>query len=186
MIPTTVTKGTRISLAVTPNVGDFAEAITFLSNETNAAAYWSPLEDDVLTLAARGRLGTLFGEDTKDLPGTKRFYAGGGGSIRGYEFQSVGPVDASNDPEGGRSVIELGAEMRFRVTDTIGLVPFVEGGTVYNASVPDFSETMRWAAGLGMRYYTAAGPLRLDIAFPMNPRRQDEDFEFYVSFGQAF
>ena len=180
------TKGTRISLAVTPNVGDFAEAITFLSNETNAAAYWSPLEDDILTLAARGRLGTLFGEDTKDLPGTKRFYSGGGGSIRGYKFQSVGPVDASNDPEGGRSVIELGAEMRFRVTDTIGLVPFVEGGTVYNASVPDFSETMRWAAGLGLRYYTAAGPLRLDVAFPMNPRRQDEDFEFYVSFGQAF
>lgn len=180
------TEGTRVSLAITPNLGDFAEMLTFMTPETNAAGYWSPLDSNFLTLAARGRLGALFGEDTKDLPGTKRYYAGGGGSIRGYEFQSVGPVDDSNDPEGGRSVIELGAEMRFRVTDTIGFVPFTEGGTVYNSSLPDFSETMRWAAGVGLRYYTVAGPLRLDIAFPLNPRRQDEDFEFYVSFGQAF
>jgi translocation and assembly module TamA len=180
------TEGTRLSLAVTPNVGDFSEMITFLSSDTNAAGYWTPMDSDFLTLAARGRLGALFGEDTRDLPGTKRFYAGGGGSIRGFEFQSVGPVDDKNDPEGGRSVIELGAEMRFRVTESIGFVPFTEGGTVYNSSLPDFSETMRWAAGVGLRYYTVAGPLRFDIAFPLNPRRQDEDFEFYVSFGQAF
>src|SRR3546814_3585669 len=82
---------------------------------------------------------------------SRRFYAGGGGSIRGYEYQLVGPLDADDDPFGGTSLVELGGELRVRVTDEIGVVPFVDGGTVYDDPVPGGDETLRWAAGLGLR-----------------------------------
>ena len=126
------------------------------------------------------------GESTEDLPANKRFYAGGGGSVRGYEFQTVGPLDDDDDPLGGRSLVEVSAEVRTRVTDEIGLVPFVDGGTVFDTAYPDFDETLRWAAGIGLRYFTAVGPVRVDFAFPLNGRDDDDAFQFYVSFGQAF
>ena len=81
--------------------------------------------------AGRFSLGSVFGSSTADIPADKRFYAGGGGSIRGYGFQDVGPRDAEGEPTGGRSLIEVGAEMRVKVTDTIGIVPFIDGGNVY-------------------------------------------------------
>ena len=73
-----------------------------------------------------------------------------------------------------------------QLTDTIGVVPFVDGGTVYDASYPDFDETFRWAAGLGLRYFTGFGPVRVDFAIPVNKRNDDDSFQFYISFGQAF
>ncbi|MDH3474724.1 MAG: BamA/TamA family outer membrane protein, partial [Rhodospirillales bacterium] len=129
---------------------------------------------------------SLVGEVTDDVPANKRFYGGGGGSVRGYEFQSIGPRDNDGDPLGGRSLIEVGAEVRLQLTDTIGVVPFVDGGTVYDASYPDFDETFRWAAGLGLRYFTGFGPVRVDFAIPVNKRNDDDSFQFYISFGQAF
>ena len=106
--------------------------------------------------------------------------------MRGYEFQSVGPLDEDDDPLGGRSVIEVGAEVRLRVTEEIGVVPFIEGGIVGESPWPDFEERFLWAAGLGLRYFTAIGPLRLDVAVPINGRDSDDSFQFYVSLGQAF
>ncbi len=139
-------------------------------------------------MAGRVRAGSIVGESRAEIPASKRFYAGGGGSVRGYQFKKVGPLDDENDPIGGRSVIELSAEARFRVSERIGLVPFVDGGAVFTN--PDFStegdDTIRWAAGLGGRYFTVIGPIRLDVAFPINKRDVDDDFQFYVSIGQAF
>ncbi|MDX1402726.1 MAG: autotransporter assembly complex family protein, partial [Kiloniellales bacterium] len=178
--------GTRLTLGLTPNVGEFSGPVAFLSSEARASAYWTPLESDVLTFAGRTRIASIVGEETEDIPAHRRIYSGGGGSIRGYEFQSVGPLAQNNDPEGGRSALELGLEARFRFQETYGVVPFIEGGTAYDENFPDFEQTIRWAAGIGLRYYTVAGPLRFDIAFPINPRRTDENFEFYISFGQAF
>ena len=107
--------------------------------------------------------------------------------MRGYEYQSVGPLDGATDPLGGRSVLELGAELRFRVFDDYGIVPFVDAGTVGDNSVPDFGNELLWAAGLGLRYYTSIGPARLDFAFPINGRSGiDDSFQFYISLGQAF
>jgi translocation and assembly module TamA len=91
-----------------------------------------------------------------------------------------------NDPIGGRSVIEVSSEFRMRVTEQIGVVPFVDGGTVYQEAYPDFSNTFRWAAGLGLRYFTGFGPVRLDVAFPIHKRDSDDTYQFYISFGQAF
>ena len=140
-------------------------------------------------LAGRTRVGSIIGESRAEIPAPKRFYAGGGGSIRGYQFQKVGPLDDENDPLGGRSLLEVSVELRLRLTETLGVVPFIDGGTVFTE--PDFrteeDDTIRWAAGLGFRYFTLIGPLRLDFAVPLNKRdRIDDDFQFYVSIGQAF
>jgi translocation and assembly module TamA len=181
------TRGTRLSLALTPYYGVLEDNPSFLVSEVTGSAYLKPFDVDWLVLAGRSRVGSIVGAPTEDLPANKRFYAGGGGSIRGYEFQSVGPLDDDDDPLGGRSVFEVSLETRFRVTETIGIVPFVDGGTVFDDVYPDFSETLRWAAGIGFRYYTAIGPIRADIAFPLNPRGGVDDlFQFYVSIGQAF
>ena len=87
----------------------------------------------------------------------------------------------------GREVeLEVGAELRTRITENIGLVPFVEGGAVTTDVVPTFDTPLQWAAGIGLRYFTVIGPLRFDVAVPINARPTDDDFEFYISIGQAF
>ena len=181
------TTGSRLHLEATPYVDPFDADTEFLSLEASFSKYLSLLPDDRLILAGRAKLGSILGENTEAVPASKRFYAGGGGSIRGYEFQTVGPLDDEDDPVGGRSVVELGLETRIRLTDLVGLVPFIEGGNVYDDSLPDFSEELRWAAGIGARVFTVAGPIRVDFAFPINGRDGvDDTFEFYVSVGQAF
>jgi translocation and assembly module TamA len=126
------------------------------------------------------------GEELLDVPSDKRFFSGGGGSVRGYAFQAIGPRTLKDDPLGGRSLLELGLETRIRVTDEIGLVPFVEGGQVFEESFPRLNESLQFGAGLGLRYFSGIGPLRFDLAFPINKRRGDDDFQIYVSIGQAF
>ncbi len=182
------TSGVRIGTAVTPFMGVLLESTNFLRADVKASAYTSVLDEDRLVLAARGRFGTIAGEETDDIPATKRFYAGGGGSVRGYEFRTLGPLDEDDDPLGGRSVVELGFELRIKVTEDIGVVPFVEGGNVFDDELPELDEELQWAGGLGFRYYTAVGPLRLDVAVPINRRSSDIDdaFQFYISLGQAF
>lgn len=180
------TEGVRLTAAVTPFTGVGDDALFFTKGSVAAATYYAIDEDARYVLAGRARVGSIVGEDTDDIPANKRFYAGGGGSIRGYEFQKVGPLDDEGDPLGGRSVLELNAEVRVRVTDTIGIVPFVDGGTAFDDPVPTFDETVRWAGGLGLRYFSPVGPVRLDVAFPLNPRPIDDTFQFYISLGQAF
>ena len=87
---------------------------------------------------------------------------------------------------GGLSVVEIGVEARVRITEEIGLVPFIEGGQVFEDSFPRFDENLQFGAGLGLRYFTGLGPLRLDLAVPLNKRKGDDDFQIYVSIGQAF
>ena len=183
------TRGNRLALAVTPYVTTGDNEFVFFVTDVSASTYMSLHREDKIVLAGRTRLGSVIGESRAEIPAPKRFYAGGGGSIRGYQFQKVGPLDDENDPLGGRSLLEVSVELRLRLTENIGIVPFVDGGTVFTE--PDFrseeDETIRWAAGLGFRYFTLIGPLRLDFAVPLNKRdRIDDDFQFYVSIGQAF
>jgi translocation and assembly module TamA len=181
------TEGGRASVFVTPYYALFAETDSFLRSEAIGSAYYAIDEDARYVLAARGRLGSIWGAGREELPASVRFYAGGGGSIRGYGFQQVGPLDEDNDPLGGRSVIEFGGEMRVRITDTIGIVPFIEGGNVYVDMLPEATDfDFRYGAGVGLRYYTAIGPLRLDVAVPLDRRETDDAFQFYISLGQAF
>ncbi|MEO3428975.1 autotransporter assembly complex family protein [Pelagibius sp. CAU 1746] len=179
--------GSRLHFSLTPFTGAGDDTLLFLTAIAGGSAYYALDSDERFILAGRARAGTILGEKNDALPASSRFYAGGGGSVRGYEYQLVGPLDDDQDPFGGTSLLELGGEVRVRVTDEIGIVPFVDGGTVYDEPYFNSGETLRWAAGLGLRYFTGFGPLRLDVAFPLNPRDGvDEAFQFYVSFGQAF
>ena len=180
-------KGVRASGRLVPHIGSNQGLLTFVSFDTTASTYQSFGAAKRFTLAGRARISVAAGERTEDIPANRRFYSGGAGSIRGFDFRDVGPLDGGGDPIGGRSRLELGLELRTKITRDIGLVPFIEGGNVYDAAYPDFDGELRWGAGLGLRYFTAIGPLRFDIATPLNPRDGiDGTIEFYISLGQAF
>lgn len=184
------TEGSRVVLHATPYAVTVDETVGFLRSEISASRYWSLSEADSFIMAGRIRVGTILGPPTKDIPASKRFFAGGGGSLRGFDFQQVGPLDATNDPLGGRSVIETSLEGRWRLGSAIGVVPFIDAGNVYDHPVPGKrtggDARLRVAAGLGFRYYTPIGPVRLDIARALERRDVDDPFELYISFGQAF
>ena len=182
------TKGVRLGGTLTPYAGTSdGAATTFTRFEATGSTYYSFGARPDITLAFRGRYGLMLAKDTSDVPGSLRFYAGGGGSIRGYGYQLVGPLDSSNDPLGGRSVIEGSTEVRYRMTETLGLVAFVDTGNAYSTATPQPSKGLQWGAGVGVRYYTPIGPVRADVAVPLNPRPGvDDSFQVYFSLGQAF
>jgi translocation and assembly module TamA len=140
-----------------------------------------------LTLAGRVRLGTIVGAPAERNAPTRRYYAGGGGSVRGYAYQAIGPRDLNNNPEGGRSLGEISLEARFRFgsMDQFGIVPFIDAGTISAQMLPDIDE-LRVGAGLGLRYYSNFGPIRIDVGTPVNPQPGDSKLGVYVSLGQAF
>jgi translocation and assembly module TamA len=181
------TEGARFRFGATPYGGRSDKEVGFLVSTVRASGFFALDQERRFVLAGRAKVGSIVGESVGDVPANKRFYAGGDHSIRGYKFQRVGPLDDENDPTGGRSLFEVGAELRFVAWRSIELVPFVEGGNVYDQVYPDLSRTPRWAAGIGLRHHTLIGPVRLDIAFPLNRRKDvDDSFQFYISLGQAF
>jgi translocation and assembly module TamA len=134
-----------------------------------ARTYWSLTEDDFLVLAGRVKAGALFGPGLDEIPPDRLFFAGGGGSVRGYGFKSIGVDNPDGTTTGGRYLLEGSLEARFKVTNDIGAVAFVDGGYVAADRFPGLDE-LRVGAGVGLRYYTGFGPLRLDLAFPLNRR----------------
>lgn len=164
--------------------GNFATKFT-----AEGRTYYSLDADNKYILAGRLKLGSIVGAEVAELPPDQLFFAGGGGSIRGYAYRNVG-VNVSRDGEdyviGGRSLIESSVEARIRMTETIGVVGFVDAGYVGEESFPDFAESLRVGVGAGLRYNTGLGPIRLDFAVPLDPTDDDPDFAFYVGIGQAF
>ncbi len=182
------TEGTRVVL-VAEAFQDTDDADTrFLRTKLSQTLYVRLQRQPRTVLALRGALGTILGVDRVDIPADVRFYAGGGGSIRGIPFQMAGPLDAADDPLGGRSLVEGSVELRLRPFEKLGFVAFLDGGSAFTAMIPDLrEETPRFGAGLGIRYATPVGPLRLDVARPLRRNEDvDEPFELYISLGQAF
>jgi len=180
------TRGGKLNVKLAPYFDVQKSGPSFTKGFLVYSHYFQILESPFLLFAGRVGVGSIVGASRTDIPADLRFYAGGGGSIRGYAYQRVGPL-VGDTPVGGRSVLELSAEFRYKITETIGCVAFVDGGTAYEATYPNFDETIRWGAGPGFRYYTPIGPLRLDIGFPLNKRPGiDSDYQIYVSIGQAF
>jgi translocation and assembly module TamA len=179
------TEGTRTNLTVTPYRGLLGPRIDFVSSRLEERAYQRLTDSDQFVLAAYAALGTVEGVSLAQLPPDKRLYAGGAGSVRGYAYQKAGPLDAADVPIGGRSSLELGGEFRYRITDTIGVVPFFDAGNVFATNLPN-RLSLFYSAGLGLRYYTAVGPIRLDIAVPIDRRPTDSAYQIYISIGQAF
>lgn len=180
------THGVHLSLAVEPFLSIDGQDSHFVKNEIAGRVY-QPLDSrGARVLALRLRAGGLFGEQRFDLPPSERFYAGGGQSVRGYAYQSIGPMRADN-PVGGRSVMDGSFEFRTRIGDRTGAVAFIDAGSVGSTQFPRLKESLYWGAGLGLRFYTPIGPLRMDGAVPLNRRENvDNPFQFYVSIGQSF
>jgi translocation and assembly module TamA len=141
-------------------------------------------------VAGKLLLGLAEGAVWYNLPPDERFYAGGSGTVRGYRYQSVGPQFQSNGvatgiPEGGTTIQVLDLELRQRVGTNFGFVVFADGGGVSQSAKP-FSGIFRLGVGTGVRYYTSIGPIRFDLALPINRRPNDDRFEIYIGLGQAF
>jgi translocation and assembly module TamA len=178
------TRGWRLSGTATPYVSlnggaDFARLVG------TASTYWNVFGDGRSVLALRGLVGSAVGASRDELPLDKRFYAGGGGSVRGFPYLSIGPLNAANQPMGGASVVEGSVEWRQRITGPWGVVGFVDAGSVGNTASPTVSD-LRIGVGAGVRYLTAIGPIRLDVAVPVNPEPGGPGYGVYVGIGQAF
>src|SRR5690606_30570036 len=163
---------------------DALTGAAFFKARGAASAYRAFDPEGRFVLAGRVAGGSIIGSSLADIPADRRFYAGGGGSVRGYAYQGIGP-HVGGKPTGGRSYAEASVEMRIKVTDSIGIVPFFDAGTVSTGSVPDFSD-IRLGAGLGLRYATPFGPLRIDAGVPLDRRPGDPGFGIYAGIGQAF
>lgn len=179
------TKGGRASLNLAPYTGEYRDDFTVLRSRLDLQRFIPLVDDDTLVLALRGTLGTMTGADAGRVPPSVRFYSGGGGSVRGYEYQSLGPRNYRDDPLGGSALTEVTIEPRWRFSETFGVVAFVDGGMAYE-DIDDLGRDLRWGAGLGLRLYTPIGPVRVDVATPLNPRSDDDPVQFYMSIGQSF
>ena len=177
------TRGFRLSARVSPEAS-LESGSFFYARVQIDSSFYQPLTPTV-TLAGRTRLGTIFGASRDRIAPSRRFYAGGGGSVRGYGFQDLGPRDpVFDDPIGGRSLAEFAIEARVRVGD-FGIVPFFDGGNISTSPWPRF-DNLHFGAGVGARYHTRFGPIRVDLATPINPQPGDPRIAVYVSLGQAF
>jgi translocation and assembly module TamA len=179
------TKGDRENIALTPYTDPGRTSLTFISGKATGSIY-QQLGSDRYILAVLGSIGATVGIGLDELPKDKRFYVGGGGSVRGYGFQRAGPIGIHDEPVGGLSSAEASIELRYKLTQTIGLVPFLDAGNVYDTNLPDLSKRVFLGTGIGLRYYTGLGPLRLDLATPLHRREGDRPIQIYVSLGQAF
>ena len=206
------TRGFRIDVDATPYWGHLKQTdkeSEFIRHNRNLTVtkgslrVYIPLQRNIKNFIERdehvhfifagfARSGSIFMKDFKTLPPNKRFYLGGGNSVRGYSLQMLGPLDISGRPIGGRSFAEFGGEGRMRFTETLGGVVFLEGGSVMHSEIPKTKPQVLWGWGIGARYFSQIGPIRLDLAFPSKIRKNakgkkvDSPFQFYISIGQAF
>ncbi|WP_404710598.1 autotransporter assembly complex family protein [Sphingomonas sp. MMS24-J13] len=176
------TRGFRLSGRFSPELSLQLGAHVYVRLQIDASGY-QPIGDRVV-LAGRLRLGSIDGVARDSIAPSRRFYSGGGGSVRGYGYQKIGPVDVNGDPIGGKALTEFGAEARIRF-GTFGIVPFLDGGNLYAGSVPKFQQ-LRFGTGLGVRYYSSFGPIRVDVGTPLDRRPGESRVAVYVSLGQAF
>nr|WP_243846757.1 BamA/TamA family outer membrane protein [Sphingomonas japonica] len=194
------TKGFRLKLNLSPETSIQGGAGFYARTMVEATGYF-PITDSIV-LAGRARAGSIAGIDRDDLAPSRRYYAGGGGSVRGFGFQELGPRTEEPNPDfdptdpeeedaptifrpvGGRSLNEFAIEARYRFGN-FGIVPFLDAGQVYDSSLPK-GKDLRFGAGIGGRFYTNFGPLRVDVATPINRQEGESLIALYISIGQAF
>jgi translocation and assembly module TamA len=136
-------------------------------------------------LAMRVLGGLAAGANEFSLPPDQRFYAGGSGTIRGYRYQSIGPLFPDGNPKGGTAIAAGTLEFRQRIGANFGMAVFLDGGQVSD-TLNVLAGTLRFGGGAGVRYYTPIGPIRVDLAAPLGRKMGDDAFEIYIGLGQAF
>lgn len=176
------TRGFRIKANVSPEASVRGALRPYARLMVEGTAYY-PVTPSIV-IAARARAGSIQGVARDDLPPSRRYYAGGGGSVRGFGYQELGPRSPDGKPVGGRGLTEFALEARYRFGD-FGIVPFIDAGQVNDQIYPTLTG-LRFGAGIGARYYTNFGPLRIDVATPINRRPGESRVALYISIGQAF
>lgn len=176
------TRGYRVKLNLSPETSVRGGTRPYARAMLEGTGYY-PVTDSIV-LAGRARFGTIQGIDRNALAPSRRYYAGGGGSVRGFGYQELGPRAPDGKPIGGRSFNEFAIEARYRFGN-FGIVPFVDAGQVYESGLPKLTD-MRFGFGIGGRMYTNFGPLRLDVATPINRKPGESKIALYISIGQAF
>jgi len=176
------TRGFRLAGRLSPEFSLQAGTHAYVKMQIDASAY-QPINGRIV-LAGRMRFGSIEGVARDSIAPSRRFYAGGGGSVRGFGYQKIGPVDQNGDPLGGRALTEFSAEARIRF-GSFGVVPFLDAGNLYSSSLPKLSG-LRYGTGLGVRYYSSFGPIRVDVGTPLKRRPGESRVAVYVSLGQAF
>ncbi|RNJ62103.1 MAG: outer membrane protein assembly factor [Porphyrobacter sp. IPPAS B-1204] len=178
--------GWRGTLFAAPEVSRSDGSESFYLRAQADASYYKSVGSTVL--AGRVRAATIQGAELDNVAPSRRLYGGGGGSVRGYGFQGVGPRNDRGEATGGASLVEFSLEARIETPlfdGAVEVVPFFDAGTVSLGSTPDF-RFIRYGAGVGIRYKTTFGPIRVDVATPLNPTQFDSPVVVYVSLGQAF
>lgn len=177
------TDGFRLGVRLSPEVARQNGVFAYVRAQVDGSIYYSV--SDSVVLASRVRLGSILGGVSSDrIAPSRRFYAGGGASVRGYAYQAIGPRDPDNDPLGGKSLTEFSLEARIRF-GSFGVVPFLDAGNISRGFLPNLGG-LRYGAGIGVRYYTSFGPIRVDVGTPLNRQAGDSRIGVYVSLGQAF
>jgi translocation and assembly module TamA len=149
--------------------------------------FYIPVWKKWLVFAGRVQFGSIAGTKQKHIPLPALFLGGSEDDLRGYRYMTVSPLNEHRKPYGGRSAVFLTAETRIRFTETLGLVPFADFGTVTFDELPTFNAKWFKSVGLGLRYFTFFGPLRFDVGFPLDRRQGvDPSFRIYASIGQTF
>jgi translocation and assembly module TamA len=185
--------GGRMAFLIEPFINVLGEHQVFLKGMITGAHYLKLFDDPSVVFAMRLNLGSIGVLTNDTIPLVVRYYAGGGGSVRGYDYQLAGPL-SQNRPVGGKSLAELSVEVRARFSETVGAVCFFDAGSAFRRSLPQSSERLYAGAGAGFRYYTPVGPLRLDIAVPVKPWEKSNTVfktifnivKVYISVGQSF
>lgn len=183
------TDGASFHLLCIPSLQFVSPEFAYSINTLTTTYYKSFTEDKRHVFAAKLMLGSIIGAGKHNIPPPERFYAGSQNTIRGYRYLTVSPIEDRHHhkPVGGRSMVIYSLELRSRITKDFGLVGFWDIGNVYFDAIPDFKRRLLQSTGLGIRYYTPVGPLRLDIAVPLNRRRHIDNYlEIYFSIGQSF
>ena len=179
------TRGVNASLTLTPSAEVVGGTHGFIIVQGQAATYFPVEQDGRGVVAVRLMAGSVMGAVPGQLPPDQRFYAGGSGTVRGYTYQTIGPLFADDTPRGGGAMDAINLEFRQHVWGHFGVVPFIDAGQVGTSSAP-FTGTLRVGAGLGVRYYTGIGPIRLDVALPLTRTPGSGAFALYVGLGEAF
>jgi len=178
--------GYRIGGETAPTWDTLNTGTTFIKSRITGTRYFRLRNEPRLVLAFRGSAGAIIGAELEEIPADERFFAGGGGSIRGIPFQLAGALE-NGEPTGGRSVLEANAEVRYQIFDNVEGVLFLDGGAAFADELPEVGNAWQYGTGAGVRYLTPVGPIRLDVGVPIDKRAGiDDAWQLYISIGQAF
>ncbi|AZS21112.1 MULTISPECIES: autotransporter assembly complex family protein [unclassified Caulobacter] len=178
-------RGWRLETRAEPTYVAGDTSVPYLKLAAQGSAYLPFGRQDSTVLAARLKVGAIAGGSVLDVPASRRFFSGGGGSVRGYAYQGIGPRLSDNTPQGGVSLIESSLEVRQKITDRWSGVAFIDAGAIGTQQTPK-RDDLRAGAGFGIRYDLGFGPIRADIAAPLGRRKGDPRFQIYLSIGQSF